>query len=208
MKQTLQKIDRAATRLDNAIVSTFVGVARPAERRRPGLYILRYTGLTNTHLVRHNMQVWREKIKMTRKAARRARTFDRVELPDVGEDAPVFEGTDVPVQYLFDYMGRIQNLYAFLMDFPEVRMEDALRSMRQRVRAEMPVHSDRGRVSGMPVFKGSRVPMRDLFGQLAEGVTLEEYLLDFPTAGREQVIKTIEMAGMLMEVMAYENSIG
>ena len=34
MKQTLQKIDRAATRLDNAIVSTFVGVARPAERRR------------------------------------------------------------------------------------------------------------------------------------------------------------------------------
>ena len=34
MKQTLQKIDRAATRLDNAILSTFVGVARPAERRR------------------------------------------------------------------------------------------------------------------------------------------------------------------------------
>ena len=33
--------------------------------------------------------------------------------------------------------------------------------------------------------------MRDLFGQLAEGVTVDEYLEDFPTAGREQIVRGI-----------------
>ena len=138
----------------------------------------------------------------------RVRTFYRVKLSDVPEDAPVFEGTDVPVQYLFDYMARMQNLYAFLRDFPEVSAAQALNAIREHVKSEIPVHSDRGRVSGMPVFKGSRVPMRDLFAHLAEGVTVEDYLLGFPSAGREQVVKTIELASMLMEVVAYDNSIG
>ena len=138
----------------------------------------------------------------------RIRIFDRVKLSDVTENTPLFKGTGVPVQYLFDYMEGIQNLYAFLRDFPEVKIELAVKAMRERVKSELPVHSDRGRVSGIPVFKGSRVPMRDLFGQLAEGVTVEEYLLDFPSAGREQVIQVLEMASMLMEAMAYENSIG
>ena len=86
-------------------------------------------------------------------------------------------------------------------------MSKELAAIRERVKSEIPVHSGRGSVSDMPAFNGSRAPMRDLFEQLADGVT-EEYLLDFPTAGREQVIKTIELATMLMEVVAYENSTG
>ena len=137
----------------------------------------------------------------------RDRRYHQVELPDVSDDPPLFDGTDVPVQYMFAYLDRVQNLYAFLRDFPEVEVGDAVRAIREHVQAEIPVHSDRGRVSGMPVFRGSRVPMRDLFGQLAEGVTVDEYLSGFPTAGREQVIKTLELASLLMEAVAYENGL-
>ena len=49
--------------------------------------------------------------------------------------------------------------------------------------------------------------MRDLFGQIAEGGTVDDYLENFPSAGREQVIQVLEMASMLMEAMAYENSV-
>ena len=136
----------------------------------------------------------------------RTRTFDRIQLPHVPETAPKIEGTDIPVEHLLIYMTSVQNLYAFLSDFPEVAFEDSLTAIREHVRTSMPVHSDRGRVSGVPVFKGSRVPMRDLFGQIAEGGTVDDYLENFPSAGREQVIQVLEMASMLMEAMAYENS--
>ena len=45
-----------------------------------------------------------------------------------------------------------------------------------------------------------------LFGKLAEGVTIDEFLADFPTAGREQVIQTLRLASLLTEEIAYENS--
>lgn len=85
--------------------------------------------------------------KRTARTGNRARRFDEARLPEVPDDVPAFEGTDVPVQYLFDYMSRIQNLYAFLRDFPEVRPRLELDAIRQPVKTEMPVHGDRGRVS-------------------------------------------------------------
>ena len=133
--------------------------------------------------------------------------LDDTELSDVPEDALVFEGTDVPVQYLLDYSDQWSNLYAFLRDFQQVSPEQALVGIREHVKAEIPAHSDRGRVSGIPVFKGSRVPIRRLFDQLADGVTVDEYLQGFPTAGREQVVRAIQLAGLLMESIAYENSL-
>ena len=36
-----------------------------------------------------------------------------VDLADVPEDGTVFEGTDVPVQYLFTYLDEGYNLYTF-----------------------------------------------------------------------------------------------
>ena len=41
-------------------------------------------------------------------------------------DGPVFEGTDVPTQRLFDYMEKWRNLYLFLDHFPSVSREQAL----------------------------------------------------------------------------------
>lgn len=48
-------------------------------------------------------------------------------------------------------------------------------------------------VSGAPVFKGTRVPVRVLLDHL-EGSGLETFLEDFPSVSREQAVRFIELA--------------
>lgn len=129
---------------------------------------------------------------------------DLVDMDSVSEDGPLFEDTDVPVQYLFKYLDETRNLYAFLDDFPQVSAEQALAAIRERVNADIPIHSDRERVSGIPVFDGTRVPVRSLFNYLSYGYTIEGFLENFPTAEREQVLKTLELASVVLESVAYE----
>ncbi len=43
-------------------------------------------------------------------------------------------------------------------------------------------------MSGMGVFRGTRVPVKTLFDYLEHGHSLDEFLDDFPTVGREQAI--------------------
>ena len=130
-----------------------------------------------------------------------------VQLSDVPEDAPVFDGTDVPLQYLFDYLDARYSLYSFLRDFPQVRAEQAIEAIRGRARAEIPAESVRGRVSGTPVFTGSRIPIQGLFEYLAHGESIEDYLENYPTAGRDQVVRAVELASILLEATAYENAV-
>ena len=140
----------------------------------------------------------------------RPREHDHFLLSDVSEGAPTFNGTDIPVQYMFDYLEHTRNIYDFLQDFPEVKILNAINAMRDHVRAELPEHirCDRERDNGEPVFWGSGTSMRDLFEQLADGRTVDQYLASSSSPSREQVIRTLEMAGLLMEAMAYENAIG
>jgi uncharacterized protein (DUF433 family) len=42
-------------------------------------------------------------------------------------------------------------------------------------------------MSCTPVFRGTRVPIRNLFDCLEDGETLEQFLEQFPTVTREQV---------------------
>ena len=137
-------------------------------------------------------------------ASQRGRADRRVMLTDVPEGSPVFHGTDVPVQHLVDYLAQMYNLYAFLEDHPQVSAERALDGIREYVRYDMPAHSERGRVSGIPVFRGTRLPMHYLFGHLADGVNLDEFLLDYPFPEREQAVRAIQLGGLLLEAMAYE----
>jgi uncharacterized protein (DUF433 family) len=48
-------------------------------------------------------------------------------------------------------------------------------------------------VSGVLVFKGTRVPVEVLIQHLTAGDTLEEFLDDFPGVSREQAIAYLEM---------------
>lgn len=49
-------------------------------------------------------------------------------------------------------------------------------------------------LGGTPVFAGTRVPVESLFDHLEDGVSLDEFLEDFPTVGRQQAITIINIA--------------
>lgn len=49
-------------------------------------------------------------------------------------------------------------------------------------------------LSGTPVFVGTRVPVRALFDYLEGGETLEEFLRQFPSVKREQIIAVLDTA--------------
>jgi uncharacterized protein (DUF433 family) len=53
---------------------------------------------------------------------------------------------------------------------------------------EQIVHRDPEILSGTPVFRGTRVPIRSLFDYLEGGDILDEFLRQFPTVQREQAI--------------------
>lgn len=47
---------------------------------------------------------------------------------------------------------------------------------------------------GQVVFSGTRVPISTLFDHLESGVSLAEFLEDFPTVSREQAVALLEFA--------------
>jgi uncharacterized protein (DUF433 family) len=56
------------------------------------------------------------------------------------------------------------------------------------------IESDPEKVSGMPVFFGTRVPIKNLFDCLEAGESLDEFLDQFPTVTREQVLSVLELS--------------
>ncbi len=60
--------------------------------------------------------------------------------------------------------------------------------------ARLPVISDPEIMSGAPVFSGTRVPVEALLDNLAAGLTIDEFLENFPTVTREQVLRVLEFS--------------
>lgn len=60
------------------------------------------------------------------------------------------------------------------------------------------IHIDKDILSGQPVFKGTRVPVKSLFMHLEKGVSMDEFLANFPTVGRKQAIAVLEIAGKIL----------
>ena len=53
-------------------------------------------------------------------------------------------------------------------------------------------------MGGEPVFMGTRVPVKSLTDHLAAGISLDEFLDDFPSVSKKQAIRFIEESGALM----------
>ena len=53
-------------------------------------------------------------------------------------------------------------------------------------------------LAGQPVFTGTRVPIESLFDHLEAGISLTEFLDDFPTVSKEQAIATLEIANKFL----------
>jgi len=50
------------------------------------------------------------------------------------------------------------------------------------------------KVSGEPVFAGTRVPIQNLFDYLEGGDSLEDFLEGFPPVTRHQAVQVLELA--------------
>jgi uncharacterized protein (DUF433 family) len=61
------------------------------------------------------------------------------------------------------------------------------------------------KVSGTPVFAGTRVPIKNLFDYLEGGETVEDFLEGFPPVSREQAVAVLKMAekSLIKEVGKY-----
>jgi uncharacterized protein (DUF433 family) len=57
---------------------------------------------------------------------------------------------------------------------------------------QLPVAADPEIVSGALVFRGTRVPVDALIENLEAGLTLDEFLENFPTVRREQAVQVLE----------------
>ena len=56
------------------------------------------------------------------------------------------------------------------------------------------IHSDPDIQGGVPVFYGTRVPVKNLFDYLEAGDSLEDFLRSFPSVTREQAVAALELA--------------
>ena len=61
-------------------------------------------------------------------------------------------------------------------------------------------------LSGIPVFKSTRVLIKNLIDYLEAGDNLDEFLDDFPPVSRDQAIQTLELAKEMLVTQAYANS--
>jgi uncharacterized protein (DUF433 family) len=50
------------------------------------------------------------------------------------------------------------------------------------------------KMSGAPVFAGTRVPINHLFEYIESGETLSEFLRQFPSVTREQALGVLELS--------------
>ena len=55
----------------------------------------------------------------------------------------------------------------------------------------VPISADPEVMSGVPVFAGTRVPVSALLENLEVGVSLDEFLENFPTVSREQAVSVL-----------------
>lgn len=55
------------------------------------------------------------------------------------------------------------------------------------------IECDPEKLSGTPVFYGTRVPIQNLFDCLQAGESLDEFLDQFPTVAREQALAVLNL---------------
>ncbi|MDQ2806749.1 MAG: DUF433 domain-containing protein [Chloroflexota bacterium] len=70
--------------------------------------------------------------------------------------------------------------------------------MEQTISATALINRDPEIMGGTPVFMGTRVPIQNLLDYIQHGPTVDEFLDEFPTVEREQVLQLITLMRHLL----------
>lgn len=60
--------------------------------------------------------------------------------------------------------------------------------------SQLVIHRNPDIQGGVPVFVGTRVPLKNLFDCLEAGESLDQFLADYPSVTREQAVTALELA--------------
>lgn len=60
------------------------------------------------------------------------------------------------------------------------------------IQKDLPINVDKEILRGTPVFEGTRVPVSALLDNLEAGVSLDEFIENFPTVTRGQAVQVLE----------------
>lgn len=66
----------------------------------------------------------------------------------------------------------------------------------------LPITIDPEILSGAPVFRGTRVPLDALISNIEAGLTLDEFLDNFPTVTRAQALEVLHLSQTTVEQLA------
>ncbi|MDT3779125.1 DUF433 domain-containing protein [Nitrospira sp. MA-1] len=69
----------------------------------------------------------------------------------------------------------------------------------------LPVTIDQDTMSGAPVFQGTRVPVDALITNLEAGLTLDEFLENFPSVSRDQALQILEFSKSTLLKLAHKS---
>ena len=67
-----------------------------------------------------------------------------------------------------------------------------------------PVQQSDDILGGALVFAGTRVPIHTLIDYVAAGDTIDEFLDDFPSVSREQIIQVLEITEQALQADIHE----
>ena len=77
---------------------------------------------------------------------------------------------------------------------------------RTRLTIDKLITCDAEIMSGTPVFKNTRVAIKNLIDYLETGESLDDFLEDFPSVSGEQAVQTLKLAREVLLTQAYANS--
>ena len=60
------------------------------------------------------------------------------------------------------------------------------------------INIDPETLSGTPVFRGTRIPVKSLFDYIGTGESLDEFLENFPTVKKQQALDVLLFVGKLL----------
>jgi len=123
--------------------------------------------------------------------------------PDICGGRPVIKGTRLEVRFIVDMIEsgmsieEILSEYSFLSRDILEKIKENIREIKKLIDATECFEIDPNRMAGVPVVKGTRLPVIVIYDMLDLGYTINDILSEYPFLTREIVEKLIKYRSII-----------